>query len=166
MSQSAPGALPESAWIVTLPSPVWTRTLLSLPSRRIEPSPVLASTSPPSMRPRMLPSPDRSWTCPATRSMSIDPSPLFAETSEDVGHRNDQLRRSVVEVEVEAAVIALRLGHRDLDPVAVLLRLHLDRRDIVLVSPALLDDDLDVRLVPGPNLDRAVEGGQRDVGLP
>jgi hypothetical protein len=51
MSQSAPGALPGSAWMVTLPSPVCTFTLVSLPSSLIEPSPVFASTSPPSMRP-------------------------------------------------------------------------------------------------------------------
>ena len=62
-------------------------------------------------------------------------------------------------------MIALRLGHADLDAVAVLFRLHLDRGDIVVVAPALLDDHLNVGLVPGPDLDRAVEGGQRHIGL-
>ena len=70
---------------MTLPSPVCTRRPVSLPSSLIDPSPVFASTSPPSIRPRMLPSPDRSCTWPVTLSMSIDPSPLFAAMSEDAG---------------------------------------------------------------------------------
>ena len=85
MSQSAPAELPESARIVTLPSPVCTRTAVSLPASLIEPSPVLASTSPPSIRPRMLPSPERSCAWPLTPSMSMEPSPLFAVTSEAAG---------------------------------------------------------------------------------
>ena len=47
----------------------------------------------------------------------------------------------------------------------LLLRLDLDRRHIVVVAPALLDDHLDVGLVPGPDLDGAVERRQRHVGL-
>ena len=66
---------------------------------------------------------------------------------------------------MKPAVIALRLGDGNLDAVAVLLRFHLDRGDILVVAPALLDDHLHVGLVPRPDLDRAVEGGQRHIGL-
>ena len=45
------------------------------------------------------------------------------------------------------------------------LALHVDDGDVFLVAPALLDDDLDVGLVPGANLDRTVERGQHDLGL-
>ena len=95
MSQSPPGELPLSARIVTLPSPVWTRSPVSLPSSLIEPSPVFASTSPPSRRPRMLPSPERSCTRPVTLSMSIEPSPLFAAMSEDAGTETISLAERV-----------------------------------------------------------------------
>ena len=69
------------------------------------------------------------------------------------GQRDDQLRGPVVvEVDAESDGV-LRLGDGDLDAIAVLRGLHVDDGDVFLVAPSLLDDDLDVRLVPRPNLD-------------
>ena len=59
----------------------------------------------------------------------------------------------------------LRLGDRHLDMIAGLRGVHFDRRDIVFIASALLDNDLDVGSVPGANLDRAVERRERHVRL-
>src|SRR5262249_5114973 len=50
------------------------------------------------------------------------------------------------------------------DLVALLIGVDLDRRRRLFRSGVLLDDDLDFGLVPRPYLDRAVEGGQVEVG--
>jgi len=68
-------------------------------------------------------------------------------------------------MKVEARVIALRLAHGDLYAVAMLLRLDVDRRHVVMVAPAFFDDHQHIGFVPGTDFDGAVERCQRDIGL-
>jgi len=58
-----------------------------------------------------------------------------------------------------------RFGHGDFDAVAGLLGVHVNRGHVLVVASALLDDHLHIGAVPRTNLDRAIESGQRHVGL-
>src|SRR5207248_8329621 len=75
-------------------------------------------------------------------------------------HRDDQLGGSPA-AEMDPARLVVLDEH--LDMIAVLLGLHLDVRDIALIAAALLDDDLDIGLVPRPDFNRSVERPQRQL---
>ena len=95
--------------------------------------------------------------------MRIEPSPLRAATFVALRHRHDQLRRRRSVEPQTAERLRLRPLHLDRDPVAVLLDLHDQPVDGLARRPALFDLDEHIGAIPGPHLNRTVEGREAKI---
>ena len=83
-----------------------------------------------------------------------------------IHRRRDNQLRGTGGVEVKAHSARLHRFGFDGDPVPALLRADVDGRGGLAVDRALFNHHLDVRLVPGADFDRAVEGIEGDVRRP